>query len=118
MPSKQPPPLVRTKGLPKDASVSLPDDIIKKWQAEKVEDPCNIIECPTGLTTVLNVHRRCFRVNRTPRRSASATSSSLRGVLGIANPHSSTDPDARAVRGSQTAQNSGRSSVYGQKALR
>ena len=36
MPSKQPPPLVRTKGLPKDASANLPDDIIKKWQAEKV----------------------------------------------------------------------------------
>ena len=59
MPSKQPPPLVRTKGLPKDASVNLPDDIIKKWQAEKVEDPCNTIECLVGLTTVLNVLRRC-----------------------------------------------------------
>ena len=38
MPTKQPPPLVRTKGLPVDASGKLPDDIIAKWQAEKVVD--------------------------------------------------------------------------------
>ena len=33
----RPAPLARTKGLPVDASETLPDDLIKKWQSEKVE---------------------------------------------------------------------------------
>ena len=32
-----PAPLVRTKGLPVDASEIMPDDLVKKWQSEKVE---------------------------------------------------------------------------------
>ena len=32
-----PAPLARTKGLPVDASEKLPDDLVEKWQSEKVE---------------------------------------------------------------------------------
>ena len=104
----------------------------------KPDGPCVIPEQQQRRQDSARVHRSSFAarsrpvVRRTyldstsvPRAPATRTStvreryhSSLRGVLGIANPHSSTSPDTRVVRGPQLAQNICRSSLECQKALR